>query len=105
MSKYLIGSAGTGKKIIKNIELFEYTLKSIKDNTYFFDWTFDKQKGEISIKYDSTTQKISNSSFIVSDSHFDRPLGLYIDDTLVCVFTQMMRSQDLPVKGTYSEKI
>lgn len=56
MPKRLSGSAGTGKKIIKNLAQFKYTYNGsepLSDGkiVYKFDWSFDDyQSGYISIE-------------------------------------------------------
>jgi len=110
MGKYLTGSAQTGTKIIKNIDLFKYNF--VKKETfgdaiiYHFDWRFDtSQFGHIGIEVKN--QKISNSSLIATDNRsphgFNPSLGLYNDSSLEQVFSMMMRSIGITITGVYSD--
>lgn len=107
MSKYLNGSAGTGDKIMKNLDLFAFDLADSSPDFYRFHWSFDGQFGQIAIAVKEG--KMSNSSLIdtdISSPHkFDRPLGIYNDPTLVPVFTSMLNSKNIHVAGIYSEGI
>lgn len=107
MGKWLNGSAGTGDKIMNNFEDFKYELNKKEGSKDFFsfNWQFNEQIGYVSIRYKDN--KISNGSIIgteESSKHkFDRPLGLYNDDTLFKVFKEMMNSIERKVDGIYSE--
>lgn len=107
MEKYLTGSARTGEKIMENISDFSYELKeidtSLKNPLYRFKWHFNSQYGYVSIIFKEKSKNISNGSLIDTDSasrhKFDRPLGLYNDQTLFNVFQMMMRAQSINVIG------
>lgn len=112
MSKWLSGSAKTGDKILKNMTLFKYTYKGIEqsledEKIYRFDWNFGNQNGYISIVY--YNGKISNASLIDtcnnSKNAFDRPLGLYNDNTLYGLFQILMLSINIKIDGVYSEQL
>lgn len=112
MGKYLSGSAQTGTKIMKNLDLFTYAqTEPDPDNgsgvvTYHFNWRFDGQQfGHIGIGVKN--QKISSSSQINTDNQsphkFGRPLGLYNDRSLEQVFSMMMQSVGITITGVYSD--
>ncbi|WP_346867275.1 MULTISPECIES: hypothetical protein [unclassified Clostridium] len=110
MGKYLNGSAKTGEKIIKNWDLFRYEFESLDENEnkifYKFYWNFDEQHGYIYITYNIKTKEISNSSLIntnlSSKYKFNRPLGLYNDNSLYEVFVKILQSQGKEVKGIFA---
>lgn len=106
MAKRLSGSANTGKKIMQNLNLFNYTYcgseaLSEGKTLYKFDWSFDNyQSGNISIEVgpDGT---IDESSFIGCQKNpreFSRPLGAYNDRSLYDVFQLMLNSQNISPK-------
>jgi hypothetical protein len=101
MAKRLSGSTNTGKKIMQNQYLFNYTYtgsEQLGNNMlYKFDWSFDNyQSGYISIIVMNNGQ-IEQSSLIGSDS-FSRPLGVYNDQSLYDIFRMMLDSQAIPHK-------
>lgn len=111
MGKYLIGSAKTGEKIMKNISDFSYEFKEIdtssKNLIYRFSWCFNSQYGYVSIEFEEESKNISNGSLIDTDSasshKFDRALGIYNDQTLFNVFQMMMNSQNINIIGVYND--
>ena len=85
MPKQLSDSAGTGKKIMQNLSLFNYTYNESEalpegKTLYKFDWSFDNyQSGNISIEVLSNGT-IGQSSLINCQQNtmeFTRPLGAY----------------------------
>ena len=108
MEKYLTGSSGTGEKIISNWSDFIVTdmrLETEGDTCiYFFDWSFGRQNGSITIRVKD--QKTANSSLICTNQGspypFDRPLGLYNDASLEYVFSKILCSKDIIVSGVYA---
>ena len=104
MPKRLTGSAGTGKKIMQNINLFGYTYNGsapLGNNTlHKFDWTFGNQSGYANIELmpDGTIDHSSLIDCIENKSEFLRPLGAYNDNTLYDVFKIMLRSQNISYK-------
>ena len=101
MAKRLSGSTNTGKKIMQNQNLFNYTYtgsEQLGNNMlYKFDWSFDNnQSGYISIIVMNNGQ-IEQSSLIGSES-FSRPLGAYNDPSLYDIFRMMLDSQAIPHK-------
>lgn len=92
MSKWLTSSAGTGKKIIENKEMFTWLLADNEDKNetmeYSFSWRFNKQFGHGLIKLRSG--KIDESSMIFTDENSPKPfcktLCLYNDPTLMSLF-------------------
>ncbi|MBM7868482.1 hypothetical protein GTO89_16645 [Heliobacterium gestii] len=111
MGKYLTGSAKTGEKIMENFSDFSYDFIEIdtssKNPLYRFSWRFNSQHGYVSIRIKEASNKISNGSLIDTDrasSHkFDRPLGLYNDQTLFIVFKKMMKSLNIDVMEVYDD--
>ena len=107
MGKWLSGSAGTGKKIMQNLKDFKVSINEHqKENGIVrFVWTFNEQTGYISVRY--REGKISNSSMIGTDDNsmhaFNRPLGLYNDDSLYSVFTMLMNDIGINITGGYNE--
>lgn len=105
MPKWLIGSANTGEKIIKNQSVFSSNFIKLENNLYTFEWEFGDQKGYANIRIKEG--KISSSSLLDTNSNtshkFSRPLGLYNDNTLLDVFKGMMSSVGISVTGVYSE--
>lgn len=100
MATYLNGSAGTGEYIMKNMDFFSYDFKksdSISNGTmYSFDWIFNTQSGYISIVV-SPEGTIDPSSLIhctKNQNYFQRPLGLYNDNSLFSIFEKMLKSID-----------
>lgn len=79
----LTGGAGTGKKIIKNWDIFSFELieKDVKLNNkeFRFDVTFDKQCGTMFIIEEIKSDEIIISQYSILDMDFDRPLGFYND--------------------------
>lgn len=108
---FLSGSAGTGRKISTNNEYFCYDYKEKETVNgmilYRFTWSFDKQHGHMSITIRISDNKLSNSSLIDTDIDspykFDRPLGLYNDETLLTVFFAVLRSINITPAGVYAE--
>lgn len=101
MPKRLSGSAGTGKKIIQNWDLFKYTYTGSeplsKDKIlYKFDWSFDNYQSEnisIEVRPDKTIDESSLINCQQNPREFLRPLGAYNDKTLYDVFSKMLDSQ------------
>lgn len=106
MPKRLTGSASTGKKIMQNQTLFNYTYNGSEalsegKTLYKFDWSFDNyQSGNISIvlKPDETIDKSSLINCQQNSREFSRPLGAYNDHSLYDVFQMMLRSQNINFK-------
>lgn len=103
MPKRLSGSAGTGKKIMQNLNLFKYTYTGSEqsDNimSHKFDWSFDNyQSGYISIKLrpDGVIDESSLINCRQNPREFSRPLGIYNDHSLNAVFRIMLDSQAIP---------
>lgn len=105
----LSGSSETGKVILNNWNLFKFKLieEDKSEDIYFykFNWSFNNQRGYITIRYDRRNNKIANSAIIdtddVSSSKFSRPLGLYNDKTLFDVYKRMLAKLDCKVEGIY----
>lgn len=101
MPKRLTGSAGTGKKILQNQSLFNYTyidFEPLGDNIlYKFTWTFGVQSGNIGIllKPDKQIDYSSIISCQQNSREFSRLLGLYNDPSLYDVFKMMLLSQNV----------
>ncbi len=104
MPKRLNGSAGTGKKIIKNIKDFNYHYKDVEKvsgkDFYPFPWTFGDQSGTavISLTDDGFIDQSSTLNCDTNRHDFRRPLGAYNDDTLYDVFRMMLDSQNISHK-------
>ena len=104
MRKYLSGGAGTGKKIIENQKIFEYEFKkkeTLSDNKimYCFTWIYDDyQFGFINIVVGNGTNNIDESSVMSTENRsprpFNRPLGLYNDNSLYTVYKEMLQKVD-----------
>lgn len=75
--KRLSGSVGTGEKILKNLELFNFKFNNIEENTYAFDVKFGNQDGWLTIR--AIDEKITD---VTLDCSFPRPLGAYNDKGL-----------------------
>ncbi len=87
MAKRLTGGAGTGKKIIKYWNNFNFYFERMEDSTYFFKIKFFNQEGYMNIKYlDGVIKEIT------MDCNFDRPLGYYNDSSLGAVGMRMMNT-------------
>lgn len=104
MPKRLNGSAGTGKKIMKNRELFDYSFiksdSSAETPKYYFNWSFEHQQGTAVI---TLTEKglIDQSSTLNCDEYtreFARPLGAYNDPSLYDVFAMMLNDAGIAHK-------
>lgn len=104
MPKRLNGSTGTGKKIMQNIDIFNYTYDGCEpsgNNTlHKFNWTFGNQSGYASITLtpEGTIDPSSLMNCAVNQSDFRRPLGAYNDNTLYDVFRKMLQSQNISYK-------
>lgn len=105
MPKRLSGSANTGKKIIQNQNLFNYTYISSEPSgnnmLYKFDWSFDNyQTGNISIvlRSDGTIDESSLINCRQNPREFSRPLGAYNDPSLYDVFLMMLDNQHISHK-------
>lgn len=70
----LTGSAGTGEKILKNLELFDFKFKKLDESVYTFDVKFGTQNGWMTIR--EVDGKITD---VTLDCKFSRPLGAYND--------------------------
>lgn len=103
MLKRLSGSANTGKKIMQNQNLFNYTYngsEKLSDGKtlYKFDWSFDNyQSGNISIELrpGGTIDKSSLINCCQNPREFSRPLGAYNDPSLYDVFRMMLDDQHI----------
>ncbi|MEH2960097.1 hypothetical protein [Candidatus Merdisoma sp. JLR.KK006] len=105
MPKRLTGSAGTGKKIMQNQNLFKYTYTGSEQSgtnlLYKFDWSFDNyQSGNISIKIrpDGTIDESSLINCRQNPREFSRPLGAYNDRSLYNVFRMILDHQHISNK-------
>lgn len=103
MPKRLTGSAGTGKKIMQNKNLFNYTYNGSEKlsegkTLYKFDWSFDNyQSGYISIEL-LPDGKISQFSLMGCNNNqreFVSTLGAYNDSSLYNIFRMMLQSQNI----------
>ncbi len=104
MPKRLSGSAGTGKKIMQNLNQFSFNYRNSENIAekvfYTFDWSFGNQSGSAVIKL-TDSGYIDQSSTLNCNKNcydFSRPLGAYNDDTLYDVFGMMLRSQNINYK-------
>lgn len=106
MPKRLSGSAGTGKKIMQNLDQFRYTYngaeKLSEDKTlYKFNWSFNNyQSGYISIEL-LPDKRISQFSLMGRDNNkkeFASTLGAYNDSSLYNIFGIMLDSQNISHK-------
>lgn len=103
MKKKLNGSAGTGKKIMENRDIFNYSYKETyatsETTNYKFDWSFEDQFGTAVIKL-NPDGKINQFSFLNCEkcNDFPRPLGAYNDSSLYEVFQMMLDNQNIPTK-------
>lgn len=103
MAKRLSGSANTGKKIMQNQNLFNYTYngseKLSEDKTlYKFDWSFDDyQSGFINIELlpDGKISQFSLMECNTNPREFTSTLGAYNDPSLYNVFKMMLQSQNI----------
>lgn len=87
MAKRLTGGSGTGKKILKYWDDFNFDLERIEDSTYLFKIRFFNQEGYMNIKYlDGDIKEIT------MNCNFDRPLGYYNDSSLGLVGMRMMNT-------------
>ncbi len=105
MAKRLSGSAGTGKKIMQNQNLFNYTYTGSEPSgnnmLHKFDWSFDNyQTGNISIdlRPDGTIDESSLINCRQNPREFSRPLGAYNDPSLYDVFRMMLNHQHISHK-------
>lgn len=106
MPKRLTGSAGTGKKIMQNQNLFNYTYNGSEKlsegkTLYKFDWSFDNyQSGNISIELrpDGIIDESSLINCHQNRREFLRPLGAYNNDSLYDIFRIMLDSQNISHK-------
>ena len=106
MPKRLTGSAGTGTKIMQNLNLFNYTYNGTEELSkdkilYKFDWSFDNyQSGNINIllKPDNTIDESSLINCQQNHREFSRSLGAYNDSSLYDVFRMMLDSQNISHK-------
>ena len=100
MPKRLNGSAGTGKKIMQNLNQFSFNYQSSENLAekvfYTFDWSFGNQSGNAVIQL--TDSRYIDQSSTLNYYDFSRPLGAYNDDTLYDVFKMMLRSQNINYK-------
>lgn len=85
MSLRLNGSAGTGKKIIKNWNLFSFVFGNRNGDSYTFDVNFDGQIGMMTIVVENGN--VINGTL---DCNFKKTLGIYNDPTLQQVAERMM---------------
>lgn len=91
MSKILTGSANTGKKIMKNLDIFRYEFIGKEDDIYEFKVGFGNQEGTFNILMNG--QIINESSTLsINDKKFLRPLGIYNDPSLLDVAKMLMNS-------------
>lgn len=105
MPKRLSGSAGTGREIMQNLNIFDYSYESQKSkeaDAHVFSWSFGNQAGTATIilKDDGV---IDSTSMLQCNRHdgedgFCRPLGVYNDDTLNPVFTMMLDHEKIKHK-------
>lgn len=103
MAKRLSGSAGTGKKIIENLNLFNYTYtgseKLSEGKTLCkFDWSFDNyQSGNINIKLrpDGSIDESSLINCRQNPREFSRPLGAYNDPSLYDIFGMILDANNI----------
>ena len=83
MSNKLSGSSGTGKKILENLNCFQYTLKCTEEiengKRYEFDVSFENKEGYFNI----IVKDGQISEDTIMDIHFKRPLGAYNDKSLI----------------------
>lgn len=97
MAKRLSGSAGTGKKIMQNLDLFDFDIQSPENVTdkdfYAFTWTFGNQSGTAVINL--TDDGFINQSSTLNCHNFQRPLGAYNDNTLYDVFGMMLEDKNI----------
>ncbi|WP_430883319.1 hypothetical protein [Fusibacter sp. JL216-2] len=85
----LNGSAGTGKKILSNWNLFSYSFEKKEvchtgtEETYFFKFQFDKQVGNAVIKrkLNEVGEWYIDEGTLFDSTSFKRPLGAYNDTT------------------------
>lgn len=81
----LTGGAGTGKKILKNWDLFSFNLVHVEKDSnridYQFDVTFGKQNGTMLVIKEKKNDSFYISQSSILDMNFDRPLGFYNDTT------------------------
>ncbi len=104
MPKRLTGSAGTGKKILQNTDLYNYTYngaEQVGNNTlHKFSWTFGNQSGYASIEVwpDGTIDQSSLIDCTKNKAEFLRPLGAYNDPSLYDVFKMMLKAHNITYK-------
>lgn len=91
MSKILTGSAGTGKKIMDNLEIFKYRYIGKLENSYIFEVEFGNQKGKFNIRINEELIE-EGSTLSIDDKRFLRPLGIYNDPSLLNVAKMLMNS-------------
>ena len=104
MSKRLNESANTGKKIMNNRGIFNYSYVGPDNSTntthYRFEWSFEHQQGTAVI---TLTEKgfIDQSSILNCDEYtreFARPLRAYNDQSLYDVFAMMLNDAGIAHK-------
>lgn len=104
MPKRLTGSAGTGKKILQNANLYNYTYQGAEqlgNNTlHKFNWAFGNQSGYANIEVlpDGTIDQSSLIDCTHNQAEFRRPLGAYNDSSLYAVFKTMLHSLNITCK-------
>lgn len=100
MGKYLTSSAGNGKKISKNSNLFSYYYVESSNNNdggirYEFKWCLDKQYGFINITV-RDNKILGDVTIINTDKNspykFCRPLSLNNDPSLRSTIIEMLSS-------------
>lgn len=104
MAKRLSGSAGTGKKIMQNLNEFTFDYQGSENiagkDFYTFNWTFGNQSGTAVIELTDTGCIDQSSTLNCKKNHYDfmRSLGAYNDSSLYDVFGMMLDSQNISHK-------
>lgn len=100
MPKRLNGCVNTGEKIMDNPSEFTYNYENkenVNDKTFYnFNWTFNKQSGTATILLTADGHIDQSSTLMCND--FDRPLGLYNDESLYGVFGMMLDNKEIEHK-------
>lgn len=87
--KRLSPSAGAGKKIMDNLDLFSYDLKERDGTLYIFDVKFDETEGGCSIRLNEDDEI---ERMILNMKNFKLSLLEYNDPTLTRVGEMMIMS-------------
>ncbi|OAA91244.1 hypothetical protein [Clostridium ljungdahlii] len=94
MTKRLTGGAGTGKKIIKNLDLFKHSFNKVdEEGNYIFNVSFGKQSGNFVISYNEDGVIDERSTLNMKDLD-KKTLEIYNDPSLREVAEMLMNDYE-----------